>query len=81
MATETTIIEEESEIFSKELQEAQKRAREKLQKLIEEQGVKPMTWEQLKAMGDLWPEDENIDDFLAFLEEERSHSRQRSIDD
>jgi hypothetical protein len=63
-------------ISTDELSEEQVKAREKLLRLAEEQGVKPMSWEQLKAMGDLWPEDENIDDFLATLRQWRNEERE-----
>jgi hypothetical protein len=50
----------------------QVRARARLKELIEEQGVRPITLEELEAMGDLWPEDEDIDDFLTALREWRT---------
>jgi hypothetical protein len=81
MPTKNSILDEGTDAFTDKLREAQRQAREKLQRLVEERGIQPMSWEQLQALGDLWPEDESIDDFLEFLEEERSHSRQRSIDD
>ena len=57
----------------------QLRARERLRKLIDEQGVRPLTIAELDAMGDLWPEDENIDDFLAALREWRSEKSYREL--
>jgi hypothetical protein len=68
-----------STINTEELSEEQIKAREKLLRLAEEQGVKPMSWEQLKAMGDLWPEDESIDDFLATLRKWRNEEREREL--
>ncbi|MBI3649866.1 MAG: hypothetical protein HY231_02320 [Acidobacteria bacterium] len=65
--------------FDEELKERQIRAREKLLRLAEEQGVKPMTWEQLKAMGDLWLADESIDDFLATLRMWRNEEKVRDL--
>ncbi|MGA9769521.1 MAG: hypothetical protein WBV94_10805 [Blastocatellia bacterium] len=47
-------------------------AQRRLMKLAEEQGVKPMTLEALKAMSCVWPEDESIDDFIAAVQEWRS---------
>lgn len=44
---------------------------ERLRSLIEEQGIKPITPDQLHAMGDFWPEDESIDDFIAAVREWR----------
>ena len=46
-------------------------------KLAEEQGVKPMTLETLKAMARVWPEDESIDDFIAAVQEWRSEGGER----
>ncbi len=69
-----------STINSEELSDDQIKAREKLLRLAEAQGVKPMSWEQLKAMGDLWPEDESIDDFIATLREWRNEERENCLD-
>ena len=52
-----------------------------IEELAEEQGVKPMDWKAAaeRARG-IWPDDESIDDFLAFLEESRGRdwSRKRA---
>lgn len=40
-------------------------AQEKLERLIKQQGTKPFSIEVLRAMGDVWPEDESVDEFLA----------------
>ncbi len=44
-------------------------ARAKLERLIQGSGIKPLTIEELNAMGDLWPEDERVDDFLEWREQ------------
>ncbi len=54
-------------------------ARAKLEKLIEESGVKPLTIEELNAMGDLWPEDESVDDFLQWREQMRKEEKDRRL--
>lgn len=54
-----------------QLMPEQLEARLRLMKLAEEQGVKPMTLEKLKAMGAVWPEDESIDDFIATIRKRR----------
>ncbi|HXG66969.1 MAG TPA: hypothetical protein VNO70_17840 [Blastocatellia bacterium] len=64
---------------NKQLTEDQIKAREKLEKLVKEQGAKPVTIEELNAMGDLWPEDEDVDEFLAAREEWRRESRDRDL--
>jgi hypothetical protein len=54
-------------------------ARAKLEKLIAESGVKPLTIEDLNAMGDLWPEDESVDDFLEWREQLRKEEKDRRL--
>jgi hypothetical protein len=54
----------DSEELDEGLTPEQVRARAKLRKLIEASGKNPLTIEELRAMGDVWPEDESIDDFL-----------------
>ena len=38
-------------------------------------GIKPLDEATLDAMGDVWPEDENIDDFLAWLRQSRREGK------
>ncbi|MEK6405368.1 MAG: hypothetical protein AABN34_00250 [Acidobacteriota bacterium] len=54
-------------------------ARAKLEKLIVESGAKPLTIEELNAMGDLWPEDESVDDFLEWREQMRKEDKSRRL--
>jgi hypothetical protein len=54
-------------------------ARAKLEKLIAESGVKPLTIDELNAMGDLWPEDESVDDFLEWREQLRKEEKDRRL--
>lgn len=54
-------------------------ARTKLERLIVEKGVKPLTIEELNAMGDLWPEDESVDDFLEWREQMRKEEKDRRL--
>jgi hypothetical protein len=43
-----------------------------IEQLAEEQGVKPFDWKEAQAeAAGIWPEDESIDEFLAFLRESR----------
>ena len=53
----------------------QLRARKRLVKLIEEQGARPLSMDEHHAMGDVWPEDESVDEFLNWREERRLASR------
>jgi hypothetical protein len=50
-----------------------------IEQLAEEQGVKPMDWKTAaeRAKG-VWPEDEDIDEFLAFLRESRKDAAPES---
>jgi predicted TIM-barrel fold metal-dependent hydrolase len=50
----------------------QSRARAKLERLVAERGIKPVTIEELRQMGDPWPEDESVDDFVKAVREWRS---------
>ena len=54
-------------------------ARAKLEKLLLESGAKPLTIEELNAMGDLWPEDESVDDFLEWREQMRKEEKDRRL--
>jgi hypothetical protein len=54
-------------------------ARAKLEKLLLESGAKPLTIEELNAMGDLWPEDESVDDLLEWREQMRKEEKDRRL--
>ncbi len=73
MATKT----DETDASTESLSPEQIAARAKLEKMIQERESKPMTIEQLRAMGDLWPEDEEVDDFLAAVREWRREGKER----
>lgn len=45
----------------------QRQALARLQKLAEEQGVKPLDFDALRAKAGFWPEDQSIDDFIATI--------------
>jgi sugar (pentulose or hexulose) kinase len=57
----------------------QREALARLLKMAEEQGVKPITKEQLDAMASVWPEDESVDEFLEARERWRSESQRREL--
>ena len=46
-----------------------------LSEIIEEQGGSKRVHRFKDLLGNAWPEDENLDDFLAFLDESREHQR------
>ncbi len=79
MAAKNPVGLEKSEGGGSELTPGQLNAGEKLFRLAEEQGVKPVTTEKLRAMGDLWPENEDIEDFLSALHQWRGQKSQRKI--
>jgi hypothetical protein len=54
-------------------------AEEQLARIVQDQGVRPLTIEVLEAMGDVWPEDESVDEFLAFREEQRRLASPRDL--
>jgi hypothetical protein len=58
---------------------AQRQALARLQGLAAERGVKPLTSDELLTLGNLWPEDESIDEFLAALQEQRRDGTMRRI--
>ena len=70
---------EESDDAADALSLVQRNAREKLEALIEEQGVKPLDIELLGAMSRVWPEDEVVDEFLAARDLWRRESKRREI--
>jgi hypothetical protein len=49
----------------------------RLIKQAEAQGIKPLDFDALLAKADFWPEDENIDDFIATIRKWRSESSDR----
>jgi hypothetical protein len=57
----------------------QREALARLLKLAKEQGVKPLTREDLDAMASVWPEDESVDEFLEAREKWRSESLHRVL--
>ena len=54
-------------------------AEQQLERIVQEQGIKALTIEVLVAMGDVWPEDESVDEFLAFREEQRRLASRRDL--
>lgn len=54
-------------------------AQRRLMKLAEEQGVKPLDFDALRAKADFWPEDESVDDFIAAVQEWRSEGGEREL--
>lgn len=57
----------------------QREALARLLKSAEEQGIKPLTRDDLDAMGGVWPEDESIDDFTAAVRRWRTEGVEREL--
>jgi hypothetical protein len=57
----------------------QREAWARLLKQAEAQGIKPLTREDLDAMAKAWPEDEDIDDFIAAVQQWRSEGGEREM--
>ena len=57
----------------------QSRARTKLEKLIADRRIKALTINDLRQMGDLWPEDQNVDDFISAVRQWRSEGPERTL--
>lgn len=49
-----------------------------IEQLAAEQGTRPLKFEEM--LGDFWPEDESVDDFIAAVRQWRSEGEQRSFD-
>jgi hypothetical protein len=77
--TKKNVLTDESEEMIEGLSPEQAKARAKLEKMIRERGIKPMTIERLRAMGDLWPEDEGVDDFITAVREWRRDGGPRGL--
>jgi hypothetical protein len=78
MTNGNTTAEEVSDIEEGQSSEESK-ARARLRRLIQRRGITPITVDQLRAMGDLWPEDENVDDFIAAVREWRRDGSLRRL--
>jgi len=65
----------------KESLSSEDQAQAHLQQLIKEQGVKPVTADDLEEMSrsTFWPENESADDFIRFVRESRTEGRERPL--
>ena len=45
-----------------------------IEELMQEQNVKPVS-DARELLGDFWPEDESVDDFIAAVREWRGHTK------
>lgn len=77
--TINNIAQQDEEALARERTPEQRKAYEKLLKMAEEQGVKPLDFDDLRAKADFWPEDESIDDFIAAVQEWRSEGGEREL--
>ena len=67
MAGKDATVNHDGDALAEQRTPEQREALAKLQKLAEEQGVKPLDFDALRAKAGFWPEDESIDDFIATI--------------
>ncbi|HEX4950069.1 MAG TPA: hypothetical protein VFZ34_25610 [Blastocatellia bacterium] len=51
---------------------------QRIRELVAEQGTRPLNFDEM--LGDFWPEEESMDEFLATLREWRSEGEHRSVE-
>ena len=73
------IAQQDEEALARQRTPEQREAYEKLLKMAEEQGVKPLDFDALRAKANFWPDDESIDDFIAAVQEWRSEGGEREL--
>jgi hypothetical protein len=78
VATDITASYDEDALAAQRTPE-QREAYARLLKLAEEQGVKPLDYNALLKMGGFWPEDEDIDDFVATIRKWRDEGEDQEI--
>lgn len=79
MVTSNPVTDQESDALDEKRTPEQREALARLLKSAAEQGVKPLTREDLDAMRGIWPDDENIDDFVADVRHWRSEGLEREL--
>lgn len=83
MVTFEEILEEARKLKPNEKRRLSEILAEEVPKTIEEiaaeQGVGPIDFDELRKLGEFWPEDESIDDFNAFIRESRQEDPFRRI--
>lgn len=79
MVTSNPVTDQEEDALEAMRTPEQREALARLLKSAQEQGVKPLTRDDLDAMGGVWPEDESIDDFIAAVRQWRSEGIKREI--
>ena len=79
MVTSNPVTDQEEDVLAAKRTPEQREALARLLKSAEERGVKPLTRDDLDAMGGVWPEDESIDDFIAAVRQWRSEGITREI--
>jgi hypothetical protein len=77
MTKDNTAVDEEA--LAAQRTPEQREALARLLKMAQEQGVKPLDFDSLLAKADLWPEDENIDDFITTIRKWRSEGTNRKL--
>lgn len=79
MVTSNPVADQEEDALDAKRTPEQREALARLLKSADEQGVKPLTREDLDAMRGVWPEDESIDDFIAAVRQWRTEGLEREL--
>ncbi len=79
MVTSNPVTDQAEDALDAKRTPEQREALARLLKSAEEQGVKPLTREDLDAMNGVWPEDESIDDFIAAVRQWRTEGLEREL--
>lgn len=79
MVTSNPVTDQEEDALDAKRTPEQREALARLLKSAEEQGVKPLDWDALRAKADFWPEDESIDDFIATINELRREGHREDL--
>lgn len=79
MVTSNPVTDQHEDVLEAKRTPEQREALARLLKSAEEQGVKPLTRDDLEAMRGVWPEDESIDDFIAAVRQWRSEGVEREL--
>lgn len=79
MVTSNPITDQEEDVLDAKRTPEQREALARLLKLAEEQGVKPLTSADLNSMRGVWPEDEDVDEFIAAVKQWRSEGLEREL--
>jgi hypothetical protein len=79
VVTSTPVTDQEEQALDEKRTPEQREALAKLLTSAEEQGIKPIDWDALRAKADFWPEEESIDDFIDTIDEWRREGHREDL--